>query len=127
MRFFTDDDDDDGGVRVPALYVLGRDRRSGDAFCAAAVATRRGWRCRSAGAHAVDHDYVSQESARAVQEWLRDEAHLDHVTRDREDILARLATQLAASDAIAGGLAPDPSMPLAWRAERALRHLERGW
>ena len=88
---------------------------------AALCPTTSGWRCRSSGG--FDHDYLSHETWRDLEEWLGPHATL---TRDRERCAAHLSALLASSpDRVR--LQGPPTWPPDEAADRVLRHLERGW
>lgn len=85
-----------------------------------ATMTERGWRTRSTRTDAHNHDYVSYETFADVMRWVDEECDRATVTQDRATVLECLQSGETARSSF---LPVDTSE----EAERALRHLERGW
>ena len=97
-------------------------------FAPKRASRRGGWRCRSTDASRMQHDYVGSETVHEVCRWIdTDLKYPYHLTMNREEVLAHLATHWSSMVESPGWLAPDPSLSQSEGAERVLRHLERGW
>lgn len=116
-----------------SFYIVGavREARRPHPVIAAVVPTPTGWKCRSTVRGRLCHDYVCNESVGKVRKWIETDmvAPDDYVfTHNREEVVERLATRIATSDAgLVGFVGADPMSPPEDAAERVLRHLEFGW
>lgn len=112
------------------FYMVGTLHCTHEPVALAVTPTATGWRCRSSVRGALCHDYVSRESLGKVRTWVERDLQYNgcEFTQDREEMRARLATLVAASDdGSLGFLAPDPQLAPDAAAEQVLQHLERGW
>jgi hypothetical protein len=91
----------------------------------AATPTRRGWRTRSTSPSHFNHEYVSYEGIEDVVEWLEGETSRAYITTDRAEALEHLSVPYE-SGCATGYFQCDPRLTAEERAERVLRHLERG-
>ena len=110
------------------FYIVGNLQGDERPVVAAVTPTSVGWKCRSTVRGALCHDYVSDESVGNVRSWVeRDLSGKDYFfTRNREEVLERLATRFGTSDSV-GFLTPGAHLSSMDAAERVLRHLESGW
>lgn len=126
MTSWAEDENDE------VQYIFGLHADHASPVLVVASPTAHGWRCRSTLRDALQHDYVSGERVDELHDWLRLDLRRLY-SCSRESALAELAsddvtsTEGGARSARTGFLAPDPALAPAAAAERALRHLERGW